>query len=414
MVDLGLKSDNGGMTIFGRTMTTLDTGAYDGSPAYFFEVVAQNTSGAPYAVSLYDVNDSINPVASVTIPAATTYTKRVRASWTPNSGANTYQVAIAQTGAVGDVIVYSARMLVQQTSATKTKIYIPLISGGSLDSSFKDYEDGHVVHAKIPAAYDNMYDTAWTGALLPSPLWKKQSTNFASLAAGAPWTFEVVGGARNGTSLVYFALYNESTGNVVAGSEVSTNDPTTQSVLLSASLANNAANFSDGDSFSVRWKSAGDGVELGHAGLWVTLTSLSKGEVYYRVGNTFELHAFADTFFMHAQRALVDLSAYSNPVAYLEASGETAAGAGNTVSLYDDGTNDSSTVTVNDSLGGGGNLSGATLVAGSTLTLPIVNAAYLRSPAITLTTNHRYFAVFGYDGVNTTSMTRGALVISFH
>ena len=73
--------------------------------------------------------------ATISVPASTTLPTRIRSAFTPNAGFDNYRVTLDGTTTTTQLQVVTARMLVNQTGATKTKLYIPLLSSNFAASS---------------------------------------------------------------------------------------------------------------------------------------------------------------------------------------------------------------------------------------------------------------------------------------
>jgi hypothetical protein len=394
MVDYGLAS-NTSSTTFARTRTTLDTGAYDGTVSYVFEIVATNSDTSARAVSLVDGSGA--SVASISVAAGTANPTRVSVAMTPTSGANNYRVTLDGTGSANQLKVSAARIRVKQVGATRTKIYVPLLAAFDYDSSNAD-GPGAAVDNSNGASYsiDNEQYIS---------LWKKNSAAFSQLAPGTPYTFEAVIGVGLPASAAYAALVNYTSGVTIASSEVSSASQTP--TLVSASFADTATGFTDLNEMQVQLKNAGgNGMDawVYHAGLWIQLSNLAHAEVYYRYSNTYWLNLNSE-FQVAFQMTTLDSALFSSPtLLYSEETGHVSTvGTACSSSLVDIGTSDSAA-------------SGA-VVAGSTLTFPGVAKSRQRTGPLSLVSGHRFIAdmlpTAGPSGTDYCIIGQPRIVVSF-
>jgi hypothetical protein len=212
-----------------------------------------------------------------------------------------------------------------QTNATKTRIQIPLVQ--------------RYYTASLGTA-GNVDVSPYIGYNQPNPerysLWKKNTSDYANLAASNPWTLEAVLDINVG-NLGCASLFNATTGQQVSSSEICTSN--TSATLRDVNFSNSVANFSEGDNFEVKIfadDQTGQ-IELRSAArLYVRLENLRKAEVYYRVGRQRSGTAAVE---MAEQRALIDKTKFSNPAIFFESSGYCADTSAH-LFLADDGTND--------------------------------------------------------------------------
>lgn len=380
-------ASSGAPLTFWRSQTSLDTGDYDGSPVYTFEIVATNSEGTSRSVML--ASSTGGTIATIAIGVSTTVPTRLSQTFTPNTGAEVYHLALDP----GAFIVHSARILVNQTGATRTKLYIPLLAPAS---SFANSGDG--------GGLDKTDGTSSSSYVQPTTsvysLWTKNAADYADLDGATPWTFEAVMNKFGGTD-AYASLFNGNT--QIADSELTTSfsAPT----LVSAPLANNAANLTDGSDISVRIKGGGAMV-IQKAGIWVKLTNLSKGEVYRRVlaGGAYT-NAGASSQTMLYQRALVDLANYSSPSAFFESTASKSVTSGSTSLFYcpTDNSTDSGCLAL-DGAGTG--------------SLTFTNDSYVRQRtpniASSLATHDRYVVNVGAASSSAVSSSSSFLVVGFH
>ena len=354
-------------TIFNRTQTTLDPSDYGSAGGgetvvYSFEVIAKNaaTSGT-YSVDLVDASGVSQLSSVVSIPNSSA-TKRYRVTWTPPTAAGVYRVKLNSVAA-SKLTVYTARIIVQQTNAARTKLYIPLANGTQTTATSADTYDSSVGFTSS-TSFVNLLKTSY---------WVKNSSAYSALVSGTPWTFEAVlqGSGSVGISA---ALYDETANAAVAASTVTTTSSTP--VVVTASFSNTTSGFVDSDQYSVRIKSASSGSTgyLVRAGLWVKLTDLSKGEVYYRVAKTSSWSATTGNGANQEEsRVLLNTALFSTPTFYYE----LTCGLQNTspiqIRLWNQSTSDTGTSTATGSL-----------VAGSSVTVSAAPLSRSRSSSFTL------------------------------
>lgn len=367
MVDLGLTSATGsGTNTFTRTRMFLDPSLYDNA-TYYFELIAQNTNATTnYNVYLLDVTNNSN-IVTYSVPANTANFTRFRSSsFSPTSGKTTYSIKLDQTAVISQLVVQTARIIVQQNGATKTRIQIPLVQ------RFYDYAGSSTANA------DATTSTTYTQATSNRySLWKKNTTVYADLAAGSPWTIEAAMDTATSGGITYAALFNATDNTQVTGTEISVN--TTAITLTDADFSNSATNFDEGDNFEARIKTnnASYNAELrGAVRLYVTLTNLSKAEIIYRVGRARAAGTTTDD--MVQQRALIDKTLFTNPAIYYEACGYLS-GNYNKVWLMDDSTRDSGT---------GGTKINSSAIAFNSSTKVIVRTAAITSD---ITSGNRFY-----------------------
>ncbi len=370
--------------IFHSTRTSLDPSDYDGTVRYFFEITATNGSLTTYPVEL--VNTGNIAVASLGIPSLSLSPVRHRVEFTPNVGASTYRIKLPATSSANTLKVFLARILVQQTSATKTKVFIPLLSSNYQSTTNNDKLAGSLyTSANYQPANQNANRA----------LWGKNSSNWSTLATASPFTLEAVLYNNNtpGTSKV--ALFDKSAGLIVADSEISSSgvsDPT----LFTKSFSDSATNFTNLHDFELRGQDGNSNLRVARAGLWVKLESLFKGEVSYLATRSFSSDGVAGY-----QRALIDTSLFSNPSVLLEASGYREFSSPHLVELRNHGVNDTAS-------------GGTSAINGSMITLDADGnsneISRARSAALSgITSGDRYLVQSTHDGVT----TLGLVVVGF-
>jgi prepilin-type N-terminal cleavage/methylation domain-containing protein len=382
MIDYGISSAILGLfTTFERSRTSLNTNDYDGTVTYSFEVVATNIGLLPNLVSI--INSAGTTVGTVVL-ASTANPTRFRSSFTPNTGANNYRLQLPITTLLNELSITSARIIVSQTGATKTKVYMPLIAANTT-----------LVNSTDTVYIDSSSSTTYGQ---PTPLdysvWKKNDS-VLSLTSGNPFTLEVVlaTGTTGGTASA--ALYDRTSGLAVNGAVVTSTSNALG--IQDVSFADTATNFSDQDEFELRIKSSSvlQQAVVAKAGLFIALSSLGSGEVYYRTAKNYTGTASVN---LDSQRVLLNTSLFSNVSAFAETVCSSTTASGTSVSLVDALTTDSGTT--------------GTAVTGSSLTAATTKSRQ-RSGALSLTSSDRFI-----DKITTTSATSnvssGVVVVQFH
>ncbi len=383
MLGKGLSSDTGASTTFSRTQTQLTTTDYDGTVTYSFEVVAENSDAANKNVEIVD-SAGVSK-GSVTVSNGVSPT-RYRGVFTPNAGADVYRVKLAGTTSDDQLIVHTARMIVKQVGATKTRIYIPLLQAVRVGNpaSYSKLD----LFCSSAHCYNNTSYVLNTPGLGEDIIWAKDSSVWKTLSGATPWTFELTLNDPLGTGKV--SLINNTTSARVTATEITEANTASGFTHKTVDFADNATNFTNGSEFSVRsMDAAGNYVAVDHAGLWVKLDHLQQGEVYYPVST----YAFYLAGNVTQQRVLYDGSLFSNPLAYFEGNG--FGDLDDEVELEDHGTNDS---------GSGGLIP----VASAALHFVSVDKTRQRSAALTLTNGNRYIMASGGAGGG-----NGSLVVGF-
>lgn len=362
LMDYPVGSASSANNIITASRTTLDTNDYDGSPTYDFELIATNShSSTNYSVTLR--NGAGTTVATLSITANTTTAKRFRVAFTPTVGADNYTLRIPRTN-TGNLLVqvYSARILVKQTGATKTRLYIPMLSGNPVS-----------VPSTVATPVDSTTNVTYT-QVTPNayPLWKKDVSVFKDLPSSA-FELEAVLASNNAAGTATVGLHNVSSGNLVTGSEVSVTGTTVS--VASVAFDSSATEFNDLTNFTLKIKSnnASYTASIYKAGLWVTITNLTRGEVCYRAS----LQSNSSTTVnFDSSRWLLDGSLFSHPTFFFGTNAFLETAISGTMDLQDHATNDSGTA--------------GTATTGSGLIIP-ASDSLVRSSSFTITNSNRYY-----------------------
>jgi fibronectin type 3 domain-containing protein len=304
-------------TVFERSRTSHDESAYDGAISYFFEVVALNLDSNPRSVELVD--DAGSTQTSITVPANTTRARRFRV---PVASLPSGEYRVALEGTPGGTLLLQvslARVLIKQQGASRTRLYVPLLSSregaSQLDAGTALANTSADSYASLFAAVPYIRDTSV----------------LSELREQLPWELETVVGASGG-SVGTVALRNLTTSTTVAESEGEIADDTP--TLMRSPFPEGAIAFgssNEGQRFEVSVRCLRDcdlgSVSLYKAGLWVRLESLHQARVLYR--SSLGSFLISATAAMEQGRVLIELGDYSQPVvrhqAVLTASGTATA-----------------------------------------------------------------------------------------
>ncbi|MCB9025289.1 MAG: hypothetical protein H6625_03155 [Bdellovibrionaceae bacterium] len=307
MIDTRLASSSSGSIAFERTQTSLNTQDYDGVTSYQFEVIGKNSDSNP--VQVFIVDEGGIEIGSVTLPANTIDFTRISAVFTPNVGANRYRVKVGVTTVNSQLQVVAARVLVNQSNATKTKLYFPLLSVSQIPSS-------NDLNISALTTSNNIYETPKS-----SLLFLREVNDLKKLIDYNAWELEALVSASNSAE-GSISLINKNSGLPVWGSETRFN----QSAISMASVpidegVNQFGLVNEGDSYEINLKceyncGLGD-VSIYKAGLWVKLENLSKTISFYR--NASMQEALGSNSILASDRNLIDVGNFTSPIVYFQA-----------------------------------------------------------------------------------------------
>jgi hypothetical protein len=286
--------------------------------------------------------------------------QRFRVSFTPTTGADTYRIRMPAATA-STLYVHSARIIVEQTAATDTKIYIPLVSSDvSLDNG-GDFSAAAVSTTTLAYASDSSSMSWWT----------RNDAAYDAIATSNAWTFEVVGSIGNGADTGTVTLFNRTTTQPVS---VLTFTGSTSVTLSSNTFSSTQLNFTNGQTYDVRYltSNAASPVRVYKAGLWLKLKYLRSAEILFRVGARFSTTTAAAVDLLD-NRTMWESTKWSNPTTYFQT---VATNTMSSTALYTDGVNDSGT-------------SSLSFIAGSSLAHG-ASQSIQRSAAVTLTDGDRH------------------------
>jgi fibronectin type 3 domain-containing protein len=260
-------------TVITRSLSSIDSSAYDGNVTSFFEVVARNSDSVDYPLHLLNESDAI--IASVTVPAGTLVPTRFEVPFTLESGRREYRVLMPATTSSNLVHLTAARMIIVQTNATRTQIYIPLLNATpslNLGAQEPIFSTSQITH-QVPAT---------------SYPWKKDTSSYSQLDDNQPWELEIVA-SNSGEAVGSVSLINSSIGSSVAETEIEIHN--SQTTLIRSAFSNTASGFAspthEGSTFRIgtvcKFDCDRGSISLYKAGLWLRLQNLSKVEIVQRI-----------------------------------------------------------------------------------------------------------------------------------
>lgn len=364
MVDRGISSNTSAIT-FNRTRTSLNTDDYVAeNNTFMFELVANNSNTTTsYTVYLIDSTGATITDSAITVPPSTTM-MRHRVSFTPNSGASDYRIRLPATTAAKQLIIQSARMIVEQEKAVETKIYIPLASG---DITGEQNIDTNSTSAQITSTTSTAF-----AANNYMNLWQRNDAAYTTIAPGDAWTLETILSTSVASSTASAAIFDKGNNQQLTGAIVNQTGSTSLA-FKQVSFPGNTGNFNDLDTLELRMKSSvsTSTTRIYKAGLWVKLKFLRKAEILFRVAGR---RAVASTTPILDARFLWESGAWSNPIVHFQTNANLAT---SSVSLIDHASNDFGSTS-------------PTTVSGSAIT-PTATYSIQRTAALTLTNMNRYY-----------------------
>lgn len=305
----GAQSAAAGAVTFTHSTRALNTNDYDGAE-YWFELVCWNNVGSAQDIYLVDSGDTTMATINFDQTGANAWTlERDDAAWTPNAGADTYRLKLPQTAGGDDLIrCQSARIVVLQTNATKTRIQIPLtarISGTHSDTQL----------------LDQTTSTTYTqGDTTYYPMWKKTASDWATVTGA---TIEMTGWHQSGTETITATIWNVTDGAAVTGAQATLTTSTHSHDDTDFSWAN----LDDLDEYDCRFKSstAGSNARLSTCVMYIELSSSATAVETYWMLHQGDIRSAA---YEHSQNmAIINTSGFSSPVVYQEATiAETSSG----------------------------------------------------------------------------------------
>lgn len=311
LLDIGVSSQASSVFSVTRSLTRIDTSKYDGA-TYYFEVVAYNSSGGPLTVDLmyyypHDADAAWYVAGSVSVSASTTVT-RYRSSAITLSSARNYRLRLPSTDA-NALRIHAARVIVVQSSATKTRCVVPLLQTAT--SGYTNADDSS-------ASLITQMSDGWTGGNYGT-YWKYDAANMVADTIALELEV-VVGTEADGTGSV--CLYDLDADSAVTDATFVFNYNTTATNLRKQFTT---AALTDGHTYAVRLK--GDGSHTSYmskAALNIDYTYPTKIEVYHRIGG--QQSAGTSPASIHYQRHRIDMDGFGDGTVacYFETTGYSA------------------------------------------------------------------------------------------
>ncbi len=283
----------------------LNPADYDGA-TYCIEVVVDSTDTVDRYVYLKDVAG--NTYATITIPAndSPSTTRRKRSiPFTPAAADTEYRLVL---GISSQLLRYkTARIIVTQINATKTRLQFPLVNGCE--------ENGGTGGATV-FTWDWQVTGVWRQFGEFGIFLKEEAKLGATIGT---WTLETVCSKSYAPATAKVGLFNKTDDAQVTGVEISVG---TSYAVQTYDFANDAENFHDGDEFECRvfYSGATGAGSMGRCALYVKITDLNKALVYWRVTRRPASQNIQEC------RMLFDPSQFSASVYHLEATGTLTAG----------------------------------------------------------------------------------------
>ena len=262
MISTPIASSTGAVS-FSSTYIHLDTTAFDGTVTYNFEIVATN-SNTTTAYSVLLCNSEGTTIGTAPVPASTTNPTRIRVTATGFlAGDDTYYIKTPATSVASQVKVYTARIIISQTNATKTRVQIPLTTNN---------------YALTPVTADTalMTSTSITFVNLTNAyeyaMWKYTAANWTNVGS---FILEAVTKSSNASGITSLSL------NGIAN----TTATKTGTTLYVAQDTFNTTDLADGTSYKLQIKSnsASYTTSFYQANIYVNLSTIGNMEVRQRV-----------------------------------------------------------------------------------------------------------------------------------
>lgn len=350
------QSSGTGITTKDETRIPIDTANYDGSVTYVWSIVATNADTSDRTIYLVDASGAT--IISQLVPLSTSTATRYSNTFTPNSN-DDYRIKFDATTSTQQLRCHST-IYITQVGATKTRLQIPLVA------SANGLGSGTSVDLRASATYGQASPIVYS-------YWPRTDSAWATVAATG-YQFEAVMHTGSSGDTAYASLFNVTDGTQVTASELTHTGNTTKTLKTSSGFAANATNFADAKNYEVRIKNSNGATNTGlhRACLYITLNPITKGESYYRVGNSASRTSAQKT---GDERQQIVTNSFSNPICYHESTLYMSAAGTADDRVFDAGTSDTATT--------GSNVGNSTLTAGG-------SKAVQRSGAITLTSGNRY------------------------
>lgn len=298
-------------TAFNRTLTNIDTTVYDGTISYNFEIVTSNLESTVQTIQL--INSSETVVASIHVPALTTQPTRLNSGHLSLAAYDSYRIKILSSSNADSVKVFSAKIWVSQTNATKTKLYIPLLTSQNAVNN-QDYG----------SPVESGQGTSWK-VINTASIYQKNYAYLKNLTEFNSWDLETVIASTGPVGMI--GLMNTTNQNIVDSSttQFSNNDIR----VVNTTFNDGDLNFTsleDLNKYQVAYKCYSDcetgALNIYKAALWVELVNLTSIEIFLR--NAQYVSSIANTSIVDQSRLFINLSDYTNPTVYFRLTAQDA------------------------------------------------------------------------------------------
>jgi fibronectin type 3 domain-containing protein len=311
LTDIAISSSGTIDLAFDRTLTSFNSNDYDGVTSYELEVVATNLDASPRSVGI--VNASNTLIDFVTVPANTTVPTLIKGTISMLSGSQRLRLELEQTQADNRLSVYSAKLLVNQTNATKTKLYYPLINSDELPSNV---DQGVFAYSTSLNTYHDFSNASY---------FTRRATKLDKIENFNAWELETLVSTQGGAEGI-LALQNMNSSQLVPSTETRFTNSTLQLATIpfnEGALQFRAANENHNYALVIRCEYyCGSGsVRVYKAGLWVKLNHLTKTSVIYRTSGL--RRNIASTTNLTQTRAQINKNLFTLPKVYFQIMTET-------------------------------------------------------------------------------------------
>ncbi len=369
LIDEGISSDITDV-IYQRSMTTISPDYYDGTLSYYWDVVYTNTGSTSGTIKLIDSADS--DMASIVLPVNGSSKTRISQSVSLHNVNDRYRLKILATANSEEIKIYSSKIRIVQTGASKTRIYIPMLNT-SVAPNIGD------LYAPIFMTSNNTLDVPGNAYRFVRDLSK-----FSQIYKFNGFELESLVSSSNST-IGIVALKNLSTNKIVTGSDTIV-DNQDEIKMVNAIFSNGNSEFAtpvnDMTNYSTTIQCT-DNCDQGYvalykSGLWINIDNLSKAEIPFRISNTEIISNVGIDVPLVGDRFEYDPSHFTNPVAQFKVNAIASADGPLSVSLIDAGTSDSDANSTN-------------VVSNTNLNFSGTAYQSNQSTSVSLQANHRYY-----------------------
>jgi fibronectin type 3 domain-containing protein len=296
---------------FERTLTSFNTNDYDGVTSYEMEIIATNFDTVTRSVGI--VNESNTIIDYVTVPANTIEPTLIKGTINMIAGAHKLRLELEQTNSDGELSVLSAKLLVNQVNATKTRIYYPLLGSDELPSNM----DKEVyAYATSQTIYHDFVNASY---------FSRRTTKLNKIENYNAWELETLVSTDGGAEGLV-ALQNINTSQLV---------PMTETRFSASNISMATIPINEG---VTQFKSTNEGhdyrlvikceyycssgsVRVHKAGLWVKLHNLTQTSIVYRIGSLKRLISSPTNIVAH--RATFDRNLFTQSKVYFQIIADT-------------------------------------------------------------------------------------------